>query len=74
MVTMKSILHTGTQIYVSHLATRSAIFRWTHQLCLSEITETTHLDRCEVEIYISVFIVLDNEKGKSHDKFMVCYS
>ncbi len=25
-------------------------------------------------IDISVFIVLDNEKGKSHDKCMVCYS
>lgn len=43
-------------------------------MCLSELTETIHLDRGEVEIDISVFIVLDNEKGKSYNNFMDCYS
>lgn len=67
---MNSIPLTATWIYDSHLT--APLYSGRAINCLSGVTETLFVWR-EVEIDISFLIVLENEKGKSDDKFMLCY-
>lgn len=68
---MNSILLTAMWIYDSHLT--PPLYSGRAINCLSEVTETLFVWK-EVEIDISIFIVLENEKRKSNDKCMPCYS